>query len=139
MGDKTIPDSAEPCLESFYSSQVSIYHIKVKWIHIIFSVLAMEILQSCTKPSISGDCLNITMLSYQSHNHLIFNMRITIPWKDGLYIETGPWFVKYLLVLEKDLPYCVNCMAPDNLVTQGAKVAVAAKLLPMFASGNIGL
>ena len=31
MGDRTIPDSAEPRLESFYpdSSQVSIYHIKV--------------------------------------------------------------------------------------------------------------
>ena len=31
MGDKTIPDSAEPRLESFvpHSSQVSIYHIKV--------------------------------------------------------------------------------------------------------------
>ena len=30
-GEKTIPDSAEPRLESFYphSSQVSIYHIKV--------------------------------------------------------------------------------------------------------------
>ena len=31
MGDKTIPDSAEPRLESFnpHSSKVSIYHIKV--------------------------------------------------------------------------------------------------------------
>ena len=66
-------------------------------------------------------------------------MIITIPGKDGLYFETGPWFVKYLLVQEKDLPSCVNCMAPDNLVTQGAKVAVAAKLLPMFASGNLSL
>ena len=27
----------------------------------------------------------------RSHDHLIFNMGIPIPEKDGLYIETGPW------------------------------------------------
>ena len=35
MGDKTIPDSRVPRLASLYSSQVSIYHIKVWWIFII--------------------------------------------------------------------------------------------------------
>ena len=47
-----------------------------------------------------GGHLNINMLSYLyrdpmfkirgSHDHLIFNMGIPIPGKDGLYIETGP-------------------------------------------------
>ena len=27
----------------------------------------------------------------RSHDRLIFNMRISIPGKDGFYIETGPW------------------------------------------------
>ena len=48
----------------------------------------------------AGDRLNIKMSLYQyrdpmlkirrSHNRLIFNMGITIPVKDSLYIETGP-------------------------------------------------
>ena len=29
----------------------------------------------------------------QSHDRLIFDMGITIPRKDSLYIETGPWFL----------------------------------------------
>ena len=37
MGDKTIPDSAEPRFIP-HSSQVSIYHIKVYWILIIYSM-----------------------------------------------------------------------------------------------------
>ena len=50
----------------------------------------------------SGGHLNIKMSSYRyrdpmlkirrSHDRLIFNMGIPIPAKDGLYIETGPWF-----------------------------------------------
>ena len=50
----------------------------------------------------AGGRLNIKMSSYQyripmlkirrSRDCLIFNMRIPIPGKDGLYIETGPLF-----------------------------------------------
>ena len=29
----------------------------------------------------------------RSHDSLIFNMAIPIPGKDGLYIETGPWYL----------------------------------------------
>ena len=29
----------------------------------------------------------------RSHDPLIFNMAIPIPGKDGLYIETGPWYL----------------------------------------------
>ena len=32
----------------------------------------------------------------RSHNLLIFNMGISHTWKDGLYIEMGPWFHHYL-------------------------------------------
>ena len=36
--------------------------------------------------------LKITMPSYQYRgSNVIFKMRIPIPGKDGLYIETGPW------------------------------------------------
>ena len=50
-----------------------------------------------------GGHLNIKMSSYhcrdphvkdkskRSRDRLIFNMGISIPRKDGLYIETGPW------------------------------------------------
>ena len=34
----------------------------------------------------------IKMSSYQSRDHLIFNIGIPAPGKDGLYIETGPCF-----------------------------------------------
>ena len=30
----------------------------------------------------------------RSRNHLIFNMGIPIPGKEGLHIETGPWFLR---------------------------------------------
>ena len=37
--------------------------------------------------------IGIPMLKIRrSHDRLMFNMGITIPGKDGLYIETGPWF-----------------------------------------------
>ena len=39
----------------------------------------------------SGGCLNINMPSYQYRDHLIFNIGIPIPGKDGLYNEMGPW------------------------------------------------
>ena len=40
-----------------------------------------------------GGRLNVKMSSYQYEIHmfsLMFNMGIRIPWKNGLYIETGP-------------------------------------------------
>ena len=55
----------------------------------------------CAKLDAEGP-LNIKMSSYQyrdpmlkirrSHDHLIFNMGIPIPGKDGFYIESAPWF-----------------------------------------------
>ena len=33
----------------------------------------------------------------RSHDRLIFNMGISIPGKDGLYIETGPWYLRVFL------------------------------------------
>ena len=39
----------------------------------------------------------------RSHDRLIFNMGISIPGKDGLYIETGPRLV--LCLLENDYGY----------------------------------
>ena len=57
------------------------------------------LLVSPVKP---GGCLNIKMPSYQfrtpmlkirwSCDHLILSMGIPIPGKDGLYVESGPWF-----------------------------------------------
>ena len=35
----------------------------------------------------------------RSHNRLIFNMGIPIPWYDSLYIETGPCYIFQLLLL----------------------------------------
>ena len=32
------------------------------------------------------------MLKIRRSHRLIFDMGIPIPWKDGLYIETGPWW-----------------------------------------------
>ena len=34
----------------------------------------------------------------RSRDRLIFNMGIPIPGKDGLYIETGPWFSRNIPV-----------------------------------------
>ena len=34
----------------------------------------------------------------RTHDRLIFNMRIPIPGIDGLYIETGPWWIGALVV-----------------------------------------
>ena len=35
----------------------------------------------------------------RSHDRLIFTMGIPIPGKDGLYIETGPWWCTFGLYL----------------------------------------
>ena len=37
----------------------------------------------------------------QSHDRLIFNMEIPIPGKDGLYVETGPWWFNIADFLHK--------------------------------------
>ena len=34
----------------------------------------------------------------RSRDRLIFNMVIPIPEKDGLYIETGPWYLRWLIL-----------------------------------------
>ena len=41
----------------------------------------------------------------RSHDRLIFNMGIPIPWKDGLYIETEPWFHFYLALWHPSPPH----------------------------------
>ena len=84
-------------LSLFLSLYIYIYisnmSITFRWSHIFQN--------DWRDPTEPGGRLNIMMSSYQysdpmlkirrSHDRLIFNMGITIPRKDGLYIEMGPW------------------------------------------------
>ena len=45
------------------------------------------------------------------HDRFIFNMGISIPGKDGLYIETGPAFSLI------DEPRCVHCEDLEKICT----------------------
>ena len=52
-----------------------------------------------------------------SHNRLIFNMGIPIPGKDGLYIETGPWSLWLLFLLNNtDVLIGTDCVHYNKFV-----------------------
>ena len=76
MGEKTIPDSAEPRLESLYphSSQVSIYHIKVWWILIIFKIgipiLVRWHIHNETAPRVTFTNMGLTLIPAWMSNHV---------------------------------------------------------------------
>ena len=47
----------------------------------------------------------------RSHDRLIFNMGIPIPGKDGLYIETGPWYI------DRSFIHMIVCGHTDDKTT----------------------
>ena len=54
---------------------------------------------------------------WQSFDRLIFNMEIPIPEKDGLYIETGPWYTACIEFSMLDRTQTV-CADMDGLVQE---------------------
>ena len=59
----------------------------------------------------------------RSRHRLIFNMGIPTPWRDDLYIETGPsWQTR------ASWSYKFNTSAADVLGTQGATASTAIVL-----------
>ena len=52
-----------------------------------------------------------------SRDRLIFNMKIPIPWEDGLYIESEPCLSSYIHVY---LSVGCGCISRSNIPSNGA-------------------
>ena len=88
MGDKTIPDSAEPRLESFYPPFVAGIDLPHEGVVDSYNL-----------------CMAISMLKIRRPlGRLIFNMGIVIPGKTVFLIETAPWCIYASLGLSELKP-----------------------------------